>query len=187
MFLISTLFLIATIFAWFQMAAFHKKKRFASFPSRKKLYLLGNLLEFIGNSSNKLLKTFEDIRNESSPVFHYSLTSFHEGYVIVTDPKITEVILSNQKFIDKSSDYDVFKNWADENLFMVSGQKWQQSRKFLTPIFHLQALESLVENMDEQCKVLVDLLKKTEGSEVDVVSYMHLFAMDVICGENFKT
>lgn len=101
---------------------------------------------------------------------------------MVADPKMAEVILSSQKIIEKSEDYDLMKSWLGTGLLIASGKKWHQRRKIITPSFHFQILEKFVEIMDEQGKVFIRKLEKFDGKEVNIFPLVNLYALDVICG-----
>jgi cytochrome P450 len=126
------------------------------------------------------------MKNELGSIFAYSFSILDGGYVMISDPKLAEIVLSSQKLIDKGEDYESMRDWLGNGLLLSTGKKWQQRRKILTPTFHFQILEKFVEIMDEQSKILVGKLEKTNGKEVDIFQYLSLFALDVICGENIE-
>lgn len=98
---------------------------------------------------------------------------------------MAEGILSSQKILDKSEDYDLMKAWLGTGLLISTGKKWHQRRKIITPSFHFQILERFVEVMDDHGKVMVEKLRKLDGQEVDMFPLVNLYALDVICGKFF--
>jgi cytochrome P450 len=183
MFLICLFLLITFAIVWCKITANRIKKNYSSFPSRKKNFLLGNSLDFLGKSSSQFLKTFEDLKKELGPVFHVSFSSFDNGHVLVCDTKVIETIFSSLKFKNKSADYNVFANWLGEGTFVLNGEKFHQHKKLFMSAFSVQILEKAMWIMEEKCDVLINQLLKTNGKEADVSSYMHFFTFDVICGK----
>lgn len=184
MFLISVFVLLATLFVWIQTKTRRKNELLSKIPSRKKVFFLENSLEFYGKSPQGIFDLFEDMRNELGSVYHYSFSWFDSGFLMVSDPKFCEIVLSSPTLLDKSDDYEAMRNWLGNGLLLSTGKKWQQRRKMLTPTFHFQILEKFVEVMDENCKTLLQKLQTSEGKELDIVPYLKLFTLDIICGKS---
>lgn len=64
----------------------------------------------------------------------------------------------------------------------VSGQKWQQRRKILTPAFHFNILKQFCTIFVEQSDRLVEMLHETKGEPVDVFPFITDFTLHSICG-----
>lgn len=182
MFLLILILLVFSVWAWFHIKFGHRSALLAKIPSPKKLPLIHHATMFIGKSPRELFIMMEEIRRELGPVFHFSFYPYDGSTVLIADPKTAEGILSSQKLIEKSVDYDMIKPWLGTGLLIASGKKWHQRRKIITPAFHFQILERFVETMDEQGMVLIEKLTKLDGQEVDIFPLVNLYALDVICG-----
>ena len=65
---------------------------------------------------------------------------------------------------------------------IVTGRKWHQRRKLLTPTFHFQILEDFVHVFNEQSAVLVEKLNEKIAQDFDIFPYITRCKLDVICG-----
>lgn len=102
--------------------------------------------------------------------------------MFITNPEDARVILSSQELTYKSNKYQILERWLGNGLLLAGGEKWQKSRKFLTPAFHFNILKEFKSAMDECCGVLIRKLDKVAtGQSVDIYPFITLFALDVIC------
>ncbi|XP_068215979.1 cytochrome P450 4c3-like isoform X3 [Palaemon carinicauda] len=93
-----------------------------------------------------------------------------------------EVILSSQKHIDKSRDYNFLHPWLGTGLLTSTGQKWHSRRKLLTPGFHFKILEDFVEIFNNQSEIMLKKLeKKADGKPFDIFPFVTLCTLDIIC------
>ncbi|XP_064098017.1 cytochrome P450 4c3-like isoform X1 [Macrobrachium nipponense] len=93
-----------------------------------------------------------------------------------------EVILSSQKHLDKSRDYNFLHPWLGTGLLTSTGQKWHSRRKLLTPAFHFKILEDFVEVFNNQSDVMIKKLeKKADGKPFDIFPFITLCTLDIIC------
>jgi cytochrome P450 family 4 len=120
--------------------------------------------------------------NEHGPVWNFQVP-FGEQ-IIVHDPKAVEEILSSQKILDKSMEYDFINDWLGTGLLISTGKKWHQRRKMITPTFHFKILEQFVDVMNRHGDVFVQKLKKLQGRDINIYPMISLYALDVICGES---
>lgn len=101
--------------------------------------------------------------------------------IFITDPEDVRAVLSSQEMLHKSKNYKIERNWLGDGLLLAGGEKWQKSRKLLTPAFHFNILKEFKSAMDECCEVLITKLDTVAtGQSIDMYSYMALFALDVI-------
>ncbi|KAK7081205.1 Cytochrome P450 4V2 [Halocaridina rubra] len=67
-------------------------------------------------------------------------------------------------------------------LSLLTGKKWHQRRKMLTPAFHFKILEDFVEVFNHQSETLVSkLLDKANGNVFNIFPYITLCTLDIIC------
>lgn len=68
----------------------------------------------------------------------------------------------------------------------LSGKKWTERRKLLTPAFHFSILNTFFRPIVENCNGLIEKLKSVEDSEeIDIYPYINNCTLDIICGEFF--
>lgn len=182
MFFIFCIILIISFVIWHQIKYRRRDELLSRIPSPKKYPLIHNVPEFFGKNRQGLFETIETLSISLGQVYHITINPFDAGSLIVSDPKVVEGILSSQKLIDKSEDYDLMKAWLGTGLLISTGKKWFQRRKILTPSFHFQILEKFVEIMEENGNVLIKKLEKLNGQEVNIFPIVNLYALDVICG-----
>ncbi|UYV77778.1 CYP4V2 [Cordylochernes scorpioides] len=83
--------------------------------------------------------------------------------VILHKPESAEALLTNPTLIEKSFEYSFLKPWLREGLIT-------------------RILEDFVPVFNEQSRVLASKLDATNGSKVDILPYMSLCSLDIICG-----
>lgn len=182
MFLIIFVTLLVLVWVFLHYKYEYRNALLAKIPSPKRYPLIHHTPYFYGKSSKELFKVFEEFDRAHGPVHNISYHLHDCSTVVISDPKTAEGILSSQKLIEKSEDYDKLKPWLGTGLLIASGNKWHQRRKIITPTFHFQILEKFVQIMDEQGKVLIEKLSNFVDQEVDIFPLVNLYALDVICG-----
>ncbi|XP_063697747.1 cytochrome P450 4c3-like isoform X2 [Culicoides brevitarsis] len=149
--------------------------------------LVGNGLEFILPDS---VETFKKIIWYAQ-TWNYRLRAYAawHRFVLVALPEDIEVIMTDQRFLEKSHDYNVLHKWLQDGLLTVSKKpKWQTRRKILTPAFHFSILEDFVQVMNQQATILTKILQKHVNDDgFDIVPYISLYTMDVICETSMGT
>ena len=94
-------------------------------------------------------------------------------------------MLSSNKIITKSREYNFLHPWLNTGLLTSTGSKWQGRRKLLTPSFHFKILDDFVHVFDEQSRILVNKLNQAivKEKELNIFPFITLCTLDVICGE----
>uniref|UniRef100_A0AAG5CW78 Cytochrome P450 n=1 Tax=Anopheles atroparvus TaxID=41427 RepID=A0AAG5CW78_ANOAO len=143
--------------------------------------LIGNGLLFADNTPADFLPTAGRLIKQYGKCFRLWLGT--EMLIVVSDPKDVEVILSSNKYIDKSVEYNYIRPWLGEGLLTSTGRKWHSHRKVITPTFHFKILEQFVEIFDQQSSTFVKVLKPyaESGKSFDIFPQVTLCALDVIC------
>lgn len=118
------LLIITFIVTWYQVTYRHRNLQMSRIPAFKKLPLIHHTYLFYGKSPRELFQILEDMRRSLGPVFQLTMTPFDKGMVVVSDPKVAEGILTSQKLIDKSEDYDRLSVWLGQGLLVSTGRKW---------------------------------------------------------------
>jgi cytochrome P450 len=64
------------------------------------------------------------------------------------------------------------------------GEKWYKRRKMITPTFHFEILRNHYKIMDEQARVLVQILSDETQKEktVELSPFLKNCSLDIICG-----
>lgn len=103
--------------------------------------------------------------------------------IVISDPKVLEIVLTSNKLITKSIFYDFVTPWLGDGLLLSSGQKWHSRRKAITPAFHFKILDEFLTVFNQQGDVLINAMKKLPMEKsFDVFSYITKYTLDVICG-----
>lgn len=67
---------------------------------------------------------------------------------------------------------------------MISGKKWHDRRKAITPAFHFKILDQFIEVFDRLGTKMVEKLQKYDPEDdVDIYPIAVLYALDVMCGK----
>uniref|UniRef100_A0A182S5C1 Uncharacterized protein n=1 Tax=Anopheles funestus TaxID=62324 RepID=A0A182S5C1_ANOFN len=143
--------------------------------------LIGNGLLFAGKTPAEFLQAVGRLIQQYGKCFRLWLGT--QMLIVITEPKDIEVILSSNKYIDKSIEYDFVRPWLGDGLLTSTGRKWHTHRKVITPTFHFKILEQFVEIFDHQSNTFVQVLgthAKT-GNTFDIFRPVTLCALDVIC------
>ncbi|XP_062555241.1 cytochrome P450 4d2-like isoform X2 [Armigeres subalbatus] len=143
--------------------------------------ILGNSIQFGTKSPADFLLELQKTNQEYGKF--YRLWIGPDLIFPITDVKLVEAILSSQKLLEKSVQYDFLRPWLGNGLLTSDGRKWHSRRKIITPTFHFKILEQFVEIFDQQSSILVDQLKTKaiSGEDFDVFPMVTLCALDVIC------
>lgn len=151
----------------------------AHIPGPAALPFIGNALLFVGKKPNELVQMGSDVVKKFG-LFNRILLG-PKILILIGDPKDVEALLTSQKTIDKSEEYDFAKVWIGEGLITSTGSKWHSRRKIITPAFHFNILQSFVKIFNENAQIFVDKLRLFES--VDIYSLTLLCALDNICGK----
>uniref|UniRef100_A0A336MPH9 CSON004759 protein n=1 Tax=Culicoides sonorensis TaxID=179676 RepID=A0A336MPH9_CULSO len=151
------------------------------------LPVIGVGLEFVRSGSEETFKKIIDYTQK----WDYRIRAYAawHRFVLVAVPEDIEMIMTDQRFLEKSEDYNAMRDWLQDGLLTVSKKsKWQKRRKILTPAFHFSILEEFVQVMNQQASVLTNILKKhADGDGFDIAHYISLYTMDVICETSMGT
>ncbi|XP_071538539.1 cytochrome P450 4C1 [Panulirus ornatus] len=147
-------------------------------PGPKALPVLGNILDVVG-------EPVELFRNVCGFCDLTTVTRLWLGpvpYCLISQARNVEVILSSQRLLEKSYDYNFLHPWLGTGLLTSTGSKWHRRRKLLTPAFHFKILEDFLEVFNTQSKTLIqNLQKKADGKAFNIFPFITLCTLDIIC------
>lgn len=180
--MIPLIYILAAVVIYFTYAY----KKFYDGVARAKHIPGPKVLPFIGNGHLFLNKTAVELTAlQMKNAFEFGNFSriflANQLVILMNDPKDIEVLLSSQKLIDKSEEYDFAIEWFGEGLLFSTGKKWFTRRRIITPTFHFKILDQFVEVFDRNSKILVNQLAKYKNKTVDVYPLITLCALDIIC------
>ncbi|CAH0550618.1 unnamed protein product [Brassicogethes aeneus] len=140
--------------------------------------VLGNALEF--TDSGSFLTTLTKFNQKYGKNFFLQIAS--QNIIVITDYKLLEFVLSSNKVLEKSKNYNFLHTWLGTGLLTSTGAKWKERRKIITPTFHFQILEQFVDVFENQGKILIKKLEKEVGKDsVNIFPYVTLCTLDIIC------
>ncbi|XP_076252737.1 cytochrome P450 4d2-like [Rhynchophorus ferrugineus] len=155
------------------------RKQLEWVPSAKRLPFIGALLE-MGNDSTELI--YNLTRLTANPKKSCYIEIGFDCEVLTRDHDFTEFLLSSNKLINKSWEYQMFEDWLGTGLLTAGGTKWKKRRRIITPGFHFSILNQYIESFDLNGRKLVEILKNegTKPDGVDIYSYITNCALDII-------
>lgn len=174
---------VVILYFWYRQKFLKRFELVDKLPGPRGYPIIGNALDFVGKSPPQILKQLHKYYNSFS---HQKLGVFRIGTAVMcllTHPETAEVLLSSQKFLEKSDEYDFISEWLASGLLTSTGSKWFARRKIITPTFHFKILDQFVEVFDKNSKILVKQLSKLKGQSADIFPLVTLCALDVICGK----
>ncbi|KAM3968212.1 cytochrome P450 CYP4L6 [Aphomia sociella] len=140
------------------------------------LPVIGNAHLFMVDSAN-FLNLLERLSNRYGRVFFIYLLT--KRYIIMTDPKVVEAILSSTELISKGRSYEYLKPWLGEGLLTADGLKWKTHRKFLTPTLHFNILQNFLPVFYKNDRILCNKMKQlADGRQIDLFPLIALATLD---------
>lgn len=116
MFLAYFLTLVIIVVTWYQKKYYKRNQLLAKIPSMKSYPLIGSSLSFVGKSAAQMFINLEEASKLHGPLWRFDLSPFKTN-IVVHDPKVVEGILSSQKFIEKSDEYNLVKQWLGDGCY----------------------------------------------------------------------
>ncbi|XP_069936736.1 cytochrome P450 4c3-like [Cherax quadricarinatus] len=175
-------YLVITVLVTITMVWYFKRQKTVwllnQIPGPKGLPILGNALYLYVDPPEFFRRTLKV--TEYGEVAR--LWMAHNPYCLLSSAKAAEVILSSQKYLNKSFNYDFAHPWVGISLLTSTGSHWQTRRKLLTPAFHFKILEEFMSVFNKQSNKLIQKLeKKADGNTFDIYDDLTLCALDIIC------
>ncbi|XP_071984532.1 cytochrome P450 4A4-like [Engystomops pustulosus] len=148
-------------------------KALRPFKGPKRHWLYGNSHEFLkdGNDFEVVVRYAE----QYPYAFPLWLGKFNAG-LMVCHPDYAKAILSRQ---DPKDDFGYYfiTPWIGKGLLVLSGQKWFQHRRLLTPGFHYDVLRPYVRLMSDCVTIMLDKWERQLPDENPVELFHHVSLM----------
>ncbi|XP_011156580.1 cytochrome P450 4g15 [Solenopsis invicta] len=149
-------------------------------PNPPSLPIIGHSLITMGLTPEKFLtmalKYYDFLNNSRVIGAHFGTKSV----VVLLDPEDIELILSSSMYLDKATEYRMFKPWLGDGLLITSGNKWRKHRKAIAPSFHMNILKTFVPLFYENSIDLVNRLRDEVGKEFDCHDYLSAVTVDIL-------
>ncbi|KAM3915132.1 cytochrome P450 4A4-like [Leptodactylus fuscus] len=153
-------------------------KALSPFEGPKRHWLFGNALEFLENGNDlEILVRYAEQYPYAYPMW---LGNFFAGLTIC-HPDYAKAILSRQDPKDDFA-YHCVTPWIGKGLLVLSGEKWFQHRRLLTPGFHYDILKPYVRLMSDCVSVMLDKWERLipDQNPVELFHHVSLMTLDTI-------
>uniref|UniRef100_A0A8C5QDA3 Cytochrome P450 n=1 Tax=Leptobrachium leishanense TaxID=445787 RepID=A0A8C5QDA3_9ANUR len=174
---------LISLFLIYNVSRLYLKRRelvatYRPFPGPKTHWLYGNAHMYTQNGTE-----MDDIRQYSEQ-FPYGFTMWMGNFLpalLICHPEYAKAILSRQDPKHKML-YDFVVPWIGRGLLILSGPKWQQHRKLLTPGFHYDVLKPYVKLTSDCTNVMLGKWEPlASGKEsVELFHHVSLMTLDTI-------
>ncbi|XP_040216485.1 cytochrome P450 4B1-like [Rana temporaria] len=153
-------------------------KNFRSFPGPETHWLYGNTHVFKKDGTDL------DIVASYGRRFKYAFPMWLGRFfatVTICHPDYAKVIFSRQDPKDNFA-YNLLIPWIGKGLLVLSGEKWFQHRKLLTPSFHYDVLKPYVGVMSDCANVMLDKWEHlvSEKKSIELFQHVSLMTLDTI-------
>ncbi|XP_065220964.1 cytochrome P450 4C1-like isoform X2 [Planococcus citri] len=152
---------------------------FANIPGPAAIPIFGNALQLTG-SQTEFFRLMLEYSEKYRDMF--LLWVGPRPFVFLYQADAIQPLLNSSVHIEKSLEYKLTEPFLGTGLVTSTGQKWHSQRKLLTPVFHYNMLENYLQTVMTESNILVEQLQKeVSNGSFDIVPYMKLAAMDIIC------
>ncbi|XP_069835574.1 cytochrome P450 4B1-like [Dendropsophus ebraccatus] len=151
---------------------------FSAFPGPKRHWLYGNVHEMKQDGND--LDVVSSYAKQYDSAFPLWFGSFFAS-LVVYHPDYVKAVLSRQDPKDNFG-YYFLTPWIGKGLLVLSGQKWFQHRRLLTPGFHYDVLKPYVRIMSDCANVMLDKWEKLvpDKNPVELFHHVSLMTLDTI-------
>ncbi|XP_053964372.1 uncharacterized protein LOC128867288 [Anastrepha ludens] len=150
-------------------------------PGPPVYWVFGNVLQ-LGFTAEEHVKTIR----RWAHVYNYNLARMYggaEAYVMITNPKDIEQVLSSNTLLYKYDPYNFFYPWLGQGLLTANDRHWVNHRKMITPSFHFGILQDFLKIMNNTTDRFMELLAGFAAKE-DMFDFQEIVTrstIDVIC------
>ncbi|XP_071982848.1 cytochrome P450 4A4-like [Engystomops pustulosus] len=154
------------------------ERTFSAFPGPKRHWLYGNVHEFKQDGND--MERVNNYAKQYDCGFPLWLGNFFAS-LLIYHPDYVKAILSRQDPKDNFA-YNFLTSWIGKGLLVLSGPKWFQHRKLLTPGFHYDVLKPYVGVMSNCVNVMLDKWERLvpDKKPVELFHHVSLMTLDTI-------
>lgn len=105
--------LLVVVVSWYHKKYHNRNRLLSKIPTIPSYPLIGSSLSFVGKSATKVFEVLEKASTDYGAIWRFDLSPFQSN-IVVSDPKIVEGILSSQKLLEKSVEYEFVKKWLND-------------------------------------------------------------------------
>ncbi|KAL3280353.1 hypothetical protein HHI36_017842 [Cryptolaemus montrouzieri] len=175
--------IFCTLCVWIAKYYWGRRKLYrlsAKIPGPKPYPLIGNTLDFIGDSTEKVLKTFQLYFTTYPDLFKYWLGP--KLIFGISKPEHMEIILNQHQCLEKDSNYDFTRIYLGNGLLTAPVHIWKKNRKIINPMFNQKRLDSFIQIFSKQAKTCLEIMKQKAGDKtLDIFPIISACNIDTIC------
>lgn len=169
-----------------------KSKKWAALdkiPGPKGIPILGNSLDVKTNAID-FADEMLNLSLKYDGLFKLKFPKFGH-WVLTTNPKYIEQMLTSTVHIDKPNFYHLFDDWLGNGLGAQKGNAWKDQRKIFNSMFSTKLLEGFATEFDEINKEFIEGLKHRLNEPIDFLplieknNMFHIFR--TLISDNVKT
>ncbi|RWS26785.1 hypothetical protein B4U80_04419, partial [Leptotrombidium deliense] len=120
---------------------------------------------------------FDGFRNDDLTILWLSWFP----YIVLTNGKAVEAVLSSNAILHKSKEYDYLKPWINRGLLTSEPEKWKKRRKLLSPAFNKNLLRDSLTVVNRHSFSLLSSINDETENEIDLFKRIPLITFDIIC------
>jgi len=173
------------IYIWIKLFAipWYKYRSIAKIPGPKAHWLAGNW-EIYSSGVLEMLKSEPEKSKKYGPIYKFWIGP-NMPVVVMSEPSAAKVIFQSSKNITKASLYKLISDWLGIGLLTSTGEVWKRKRRLLTPAFHSKILEEYHKVSISQTEKFIEKLYSTNGTKIDITTYLRQLTLDIICVSAF--
>ncbi len=142
---------------------------------RNALRILKNPIEFLSQS----------VKN-NGPVIKLNLAG--KKYFMVQHPEYVKHVLVDHSKIYNKTGYKIVRAFVGDALVTSNGAGWVKKRRTISPVFHHQKLEGMVEAMNEEITLFLERIGNAgETGAINITDELRLLTMSIISRTMFNT
>ncbi|XP_063794983.1 cytochrome P450 4A24-like isoform X1 [Pseudophryne corroboree] len=174
LFLLYLLYKASTLYLRWQQL----RRVFSAFPGPERHWLYGNAHEFKQDGTDL------DVLDGFAKQYEYGYSMWFGNFfasLMVCHPEYVKAILTRQDPKDNVG-YRFLVPWIGKGLLVLSGPKWSQHRKLLTPAFHYDVLKPYIGLMSDCTNTMLDTWEKLvpDQKPLELFHYVSLMTLDSI-------
>ncbi|XP_063794988.1 cytochrome P450 4B1-like isoform X2 [Pseudophryne corroboree] len=174
LFLLYLLYKASTLYLRWQQL----RRVFSAFPGPERHWLYGNAHELKEDGTD--LDVMDGFAKQYEYGYPLWIGSFYAS-LMVGHPEYAKAILTRQDPKDNVV-YRFLVPWIGKGLLVLSGPKWFQHRKLLTPAFHYDVLKPYIKLMSDCTNTMLDTWEKLvpDQKPLELFHYVSLMTLDSI-------